>query len=738
MTEPKSVYESRKTKADLRAEIQQMRQNSTLTARANLARGLGKSFSGARDLYKVLGYSDKLTYDDFANVYARDGLATRIVDAVSDETWRETPVLIEGEYKKKDELDKPSQLQIDFTRLADRLDLFGEFNDADAYCGISRYAVLVLGLPGKMSDPAPFGKRLAYVMAHDEGTAIINTGDIETNMQSERFGLPNFYTVTMDVDNASATQRIHHTRCINIREGRTKSRTFGVPRLQSMYNRIQDLEKVVGGGSEAFWLLIHRGLALTAKEGTSLPPTDSDAYKDMIDEVEEYEHGISRIMRLVGLDVTDLGGRPVDSDAQFRTIVAYLAGASRIPQRILIGSEAGNLASSQDEYNFTSYIVSRQKKFAEPKILRAFVDKCGELGILEVPAKYTVEWPSLFQLTDAEEANIASVVAGAMANATGGAPETIMPPSEFAQRYLDYVPEIPDLVDVLKPPDVASAATSDDKPANIPTNPVNIDALKPPSWQLRTEPVGWDLLNTQPLKPAGSIYPTEITTPVPAYDEMRVKVVLSSRTLAIWHNESDTSAMIAFKVPDALRDQLQAAYPFVDDETKDNLHVTLKYLGDSGNLDIEAVKRACQNIASAIDPMSVTMQGVARFVSGGSEDPIVLTVDSPKLPALYGIVAQALKKEGVPFTDEYGFIPHVTLDYIPADDPMPIDTMSPQDIDFDEVYLVVGDEWTPFKMGAQEGSPASSPFLNEGNEDSGVIPAADDKDASDTGQKQSG
>jgi len=80
----------------------------------------------------------------------------------------------------------------------------------------------------------------------------------------------------------------------------------------------------------------------------------------------------------------------------------------------------------------------------------------------------------------------------------------------------------------------------------------------------------------------------------------------------------------------------------------------------------------------------------------------------------------------------------VTLDYIPADDPMPIDTMSPQDIDFDEVYLVVGDEWTPFKMGAQEGSPASSPFLNEGNEDSGVIPAADDKDASDTGQKQSG
>lgn len=526
MTESKPVYESRKTKAHLRAEIEQMKLNSALTARANLSRGLGKSFSGARDLYKVLGYPEKLTYDDFANAYARDGLATRIVDAVSDETWRETPILIEGENKKKDELDKPSQLQIDFTKLADRLDLFGEFNDADAYCGISRYAVLVLGLPGKMSEPAPFGGKLAYVMAHDEGSATISTGDIETNVESERFGLPNFYTVTMDVDNASATQRIHWSRCIHIREGRTKSRTYGVPRLQSMYNRIQDLEKVVGGGSEAFWLLIHRGLALTAKEGTSLPSVDSAAYKDMIDEVDEYEHGISRIMRLIGLDVTDLGGRPVDSDAQFRTLVAYLAGASRIPQRILIGSEAGHLASSQDEYNFASYIVSRQKKFAEPKILRAFIDKCGALGILEVPAKYSVDWPSLFQLTDAEEANIASVVAGAMATATGGAPETIMPPAEFAQRYLDYVPEIPDPAEVLKPREVASTPAPEDKDVNV---PINIEALKPKSWQLHTEPVGWDLLNTNPLKPADSIYPTAITMPAPAYDETRVKIVLSKK-----------------------------------------------------------------------------------------------------------------------------------------------------------------------------------------------------------------
>lgn len=712
MTEPKPVYESRKTKADLRAEINQMRQNSVLTARALVANGLGKSFSGARDLYKVLGYAEKLTYDDFANVYSRDGLATRIVDAVSDETWRENPVLIEGENKKSDELDKPSQLQIGFAKLADRLDLFTEFNDADAYCGISRYAVLVLGLPGKMSDPAPLGKKLAYVMAHDEGSAIIATGDIEANVNSERFGLPNFYTVTMDVDNASATQRIHWSRCIHIREGRTKSRTYGVPRLKSMYNRIQDLEKVVGGGSEAFWLLIHRGLALTAKEGTTLPPINSDAYKDMEDEVDEYEHGISRIMRLIGLDVTDLGGKPVDSDAQFRTLVAYLSGSSRIPQRILIGSEAGSLASSQDEYNFASFIVSRQKKFAEPKILRAFIDKCGELGILDVPAEYSVEWPSLFQLTDAEKATIASTVAGAMNSATGGVPESVMPPAEFAQRYLDYVPETPDPVEVLKT-DLPTREPSPegDNHANV---PINIEALKPKSWQLHTEPVGWDLLNTQPLKPENSIYPTDVT-PVPAYDETRVKIVLSSKAIALWHNENDTSAMIAFKIPDNLRAVLRTAYPFMDKAEQDNMHVTLCFLGDNRSLDMDAVARACRNISNAVDPIKVELQGIARFVSGNEIDPIVLTVDSPKLPSLHSVIVDALRKEGVPYSEEHGFIPHTTLAYIGKDAPMPIDTMEPLEVNFNEIYLVSGNEWTPFWMGAK----GDAPFLNEGNSDSG-------------------
>jgi hypothetical protein len=467
--------------------MKSMTQNSTLVRRQAIAKGLGKSFGGNRDTYEVLGYPQTVGYDELFSMYDREGLAKRIVDAISDETWREHPILIEGDNKTVDEQDAPSDIQIAFAKLAERLDLFSAFNDADAYCGISRFALIVLGLPGKWEDPAKYGSNISYVSVHDEGSAKILDGDLEANIESPRYGLPNFYSVKVD-DQLGSYKRIHWSRVLHIKEGRSKSRVYGVPRLKAMYNRLLDLEKVVGGGSEAFWLQIHRGMALSAKDGMTLPARDTDAYKDMQDEIQEYEHGIRRILRLAGMEVTDLGGRPVDSAGQYNVVVSYLAGSSRTPQRILLGSEAGHLASSQDEYNYANFIVSRQQSFAEPKILRAFLKMCNDLGVLEVPDKYTVYWPSLFQLTDQEKANVASTVAGAIATITGGAPETMLDAEEFGKRWLDYSKPEVDYKEVLAPSEIAGVFGGEPKQVDkiavlqpvgkVPT----FDALKPKTW----------------------------------------------------------------------------------------------------------------------------------------------------------------------------------------------------------------------------------------------------------------
>jgi hypothetical protein len=88
--------------------------------------------------------------------------------------------------------------------------------------------------------------------------------------------------------------------------------------------------------------------------------------------------------------------------------MATLAGATSIPQRILTGSEAGQLASEQDRANWATYIERRRKVFAEPYVLKPILLRLEELGYLkpEEAQKATFEWPEAFQTNPIEESSI--------------------------------------------------------------------------------------------------------------------------------------------------------------------------------------------------------------------------------------------------------------------------------------------------------------------------------------------
>jgi len=433
----------RGTRADLKVRLNHaLEMNSYLTSRMAIGRGLGQQFGGERELYEVFGYTKTPAYDNYLNIYEREGLGTRIADAPPEETWRLHPILVEGDNKTIDELDDPSPMQKDFSALADEHDIWSQIREADVSLAMSKFSILFLGMPGKPEDEVKKSGKLFYVTSHDEGDAIVDESTISTDPEDPRFGLPERYNITIDAKKNKQVP-VHYSRVIHIKEGKDRRsfpRIYGLPRFQSILNRLFDMEKVIGAGSEAFWLLIRKGMALSAKEGMTLPQTGTPEYEALQDEVDEYEHGLRRVMRLVGMDVTELGSQPVDAGGQFNVIVSYIAGATHIPQRILLGSERGELASSQDEYNFSKYIKSRQLNFAEPYILRPLIKRLGELGLMKVPEVYTVHWQDLFQLTDLEQADLATKVAGAISTVSGGAPETVMLPRVFAKRYLDYVP----------------------------------------------------------------------------------------------------------------------------------------------------------------------------------------------------------------------------------------------------------------------------------------------------------
>jgi hypothetical protein len=118
--------------------------------------------------------------------------------------------------------------------------------------------------------------------------------------------------------------------------------------------------------------------------------------------------------------------------------IDLIAAATRIPKRILMGSERGELASGQDEVNWMKHISGRQNGHCELVILRPFIDRLIEIGILPKPTDaYTCEWPDMLAPSDKEKVEIGAIRAKALKdyNDSPGA-EDLLPPTMMYSKIL--------------------------------------------------------------------------------------------------------------------------------------------------------------------------------------------------------------------------------------------------------------------------------------------------------------
>lgn len=165
---------------------------------------------------------------------------------------------------------------------------------------------------------------------------------------------------------------------------------------------------------------------------------------------------------------------------------------------------------------------------------------------------------------------------------------------------------------------------------------------------------------------------------------------------------NDNSSIIALRIPDSIRAEIKQRYSFVDEETLRELHITLVYLGDNRTLDKVDIIRAVSELGMYQSPIKGTLQGLARFINGQDVDPLVVTFDSPQMPKLYSMLCGVLENYRVPYHKEHGFIPHMTLAYIPKDSEIPIETIEPIEINFSDVYYVDGNVWYPVELTGYE------------------------------------
>lgn len=412
---------------------------SDLLGRADFSTRIGQPFNGRRDLDAALGYPvpGQLGIREFRARYERGGIAERIVEAYPRATWTG------GAYLQEDpdpEIVTPFESSV--SDLFDRLSVWSRLMRADILAGLGRYSVLVIGAEGaKGKSDQPLeranAESILYLSAYAEDKASI--GKLVEDDGDARYGLPEFYNINA----GNKSRKVHWTRTIHIAEGMLEDEVYGKPRLRSVWNYLIDLDKIIGGGSEASWNRADPGIHADVDPAYTFDDASAEALQDQFD---EYRHKLRKFLLTRGLpNLKMLEGQPSAFGGNADAVEKLIAATLGCPARILFGSERGEQASTQDRNNWNDRISERYREFATP-VTRALTDRFIEIGALPAPVDgYEVVWPEEDELTEDEKAGVASTLAAAnKANAeSGGGP--ILTADEIRDRVLN----LPSLMEVL-------------------------------------------------------------------------------------------------------------------------------------------------------------------------------------------------------------------------------------------------------------------------------------------------
>ena len=406
--------------------------------------GTHNQFSGTRNIREVAGYPEILTYNDFLTAYDRQDVATRVIETYPDYTWIDVPSIYETEKPKDTKFEK------DIKALFQSGEVISTLRALDILAGIGEFGLLVIGLDdgGTLDSPTlPISKshKIMYMRPYTEGEVTIKSWDIDP--KSERYMMPLTYQVTPAEYTARSSTLpmhstnfiVHHSRCIHFADNALNSVIYGTPRLKRVYDRLMDILKIVAGSGEMFWRGAYQGFSFEAEADGEFSDDDKTAMKESI---QKYLMGMDRAMLLKGVKTNSLAPSVSSPKEHLDAQLTMVSIASRIPKRILTGSEMGKLASTQDAANWAQQIKTRRTNVAAPKILRPFIQFCVKNHVIAAPEgefdAFTIEWPALELPTDKDQSEIAMNFTNALVQYATNNIYIVIPFNLYLQNVWNY------------------------------------------------------------------------------------------------------------------------------------------------------------------------------------------------------------------------------------------------------------------------------------------------------------
>lgn len=407
------------------------------------------------------GYPKFITPIMYRYMYDRDDVARRVNDIYPNESWSVDPDVYEDE---DEETDTPFEKS--WKELCDDHNLMSLLFRFDKCCGIGHYGSLLIGLEGEGDLEKPIDepellagikgsigkkqRKITYLRPFDEYLSFIQ--EYEADPNHPRYGQPKVYNlvfVDMTIDAGGAAvgtrvnRRVHWSRIIHAADNMMTSMVFGIPRMQSVFNRLLDLRKLKGGGAEMFWKGAFPGLSFEVDP--KFMADNPDFNKDELrEDVDKYFSGLQRGLFLQGITAKTLAPSISDNPDKYVKIqMEAISSNLEMPLRVFMGSEEGRLSSSQDMQTWNRRLGRHCRLYTSPVIIRNSIDRFVAIGAM-VPTqggkRYFVEWPDLDAPTDEDKANLSLKWTQAMSQYVATGMIHLIEPMDFMTGILGIRP----------------------------------------------------------------------------------------------------------------------------------------------------------------------------------------------------------------------------------------------------------------------------------------------------------
>lgn len=394
------------------------------------------SGSTKHDHGKDFGWPDTLTFEKFHRMYRRNSLASAGVDKTIAKTWQDNPQIWETEKPAE------SRIESDIRQRFEDLRIWQMMAEADRRSMVGQYAAVIL----RFRDDQPFDQPVGRVGGGLMGLAgaipcwesQLTVSEWNDDPASEDYGLPKMFQFSEaalgNEGHAARSFQVHPDRVLIWSDDGTVN---GRSALEPGFNDLLDAEKIKGAGGEGFWKNARGAPMIEAAEG--LTPADvasnmgvspEDVLDAINDQLESFQSGFDKGLMLGGMTAKPLQITLPVPEHFFAAPVNSFAASILMPVKILLGSQTGERASTEDAKEWASTCASRRVNRCKP-LIHEFISRLERAGILP-ERDWFIGWQDLLESSDSEKMDRAAKMS-AINSQTHPGDEPAFLPSEIRE-----------------------------------------------------------------------------------------------------------------------------------------------------------------------------------------------------------------------------------------------------------------------------------------------------------------